>query len=94
MNFVVSLSAVSGRTVSFNRATQDGTALVANNDYQPLAGAPLTIPAGQTSVTIPVQIVGDSNAEGNESFTLQLTSIVNATSLDRWAMAAPSTSRR
>lgn len=79
MNFVVSLSAVSGRSVSFSRATQDGSALVANNDYQPLASAPVTIPAGQTSVTIPVQIVGDSTAEGSENFTLQLTSIVNAT---------------
>ncbi len=78
MDFVVSLSAVSGRDVSFAYATVNGTATVADNDYLPLPLAVLTIPAGQTSLTIPVQIVGDTIFEGNESFILNLTGISNA----------------
>jgi uncharacterized repeat protein (TIGR01451 family) len=79
MNFVVSLSAVSGRNVSFTRATADGTATVGNNDYQPLAPLLVTIPAGQLSNTQTVQIVGDTVFEGDESFNLNLSNIVNAT---------------
>lgn len=79
MDFVVSLSAVSGRDVSFTRATADGTATVLDNDYLPLAPAVLTIPAGQLGTTITVQIVGNTIFEGNESFSLNLTGIANAT---------------
>ncbi|MBL8246041.1 MAG: Ig-like domain repeat protein [Rhodanobacteraceae bacterium] len=79
MNFVVSLSAVSGRTVSFNRATADGTATVANNDYVAIATGSLSIPAGQTSVTRPVTITGDPTFEGNETFSVNLSGITNAT---------------
>jgi uncharacterized repeat protein (TIGR01451 family) len=79
MDFVVSLSAVSGRDVTFTRATADGTATVGNNDYQPLAPLLITIPAGQLSNTQTVQIVGDTVFEGDESFNLNLTNIVNAT---------------
>jgi uncharacterized repeat protein (TIGR01451 family)/CSLREA domain-containing protein len=79
MDFVVSLSAVSGRNVTFTRATADGTATVGNSDYQALAPLLITIPAGQLSNTQTVQIVGDTVFEGNESFNLNLTNIVNAT---------------
>jgi CSLREA domain-containing protein/uncharacterized repeat protein (TIGR01451 family) len=79
MDFVVSLSAASGRNVTFTRATEDGSATVGNNDYQALAPLLITIPAGQLSSTQTVQIVGDTVFEGNESFSLNLTNIVNAT---------------
>ena len=79
MNFVVSLSAVSGRNVSFTGATTDGSATIADNDYVALASTPFTIPAGQTSVTIPVTINGDTAFEGNETFSVNLTGITNAT---------------
>jgi uncharacterized repeat protein (TIGR01451 family) len=79
MNFVVSLSAISGRDVTFMRATTDGTALVGDNDYQPLALAPIIIGAGQSGITLTVQIVGDTASEANETFNLDLTNIVNAT---------------
>jgi uncharacterized repeat protein (TIGR01451 family) len=78
MNFVVTLTPVSGRDVSFTRVTADGTATVVNNDYLPLTVASLTIPAGSTTVSIPVQIVGDTTFEGNENFSLNLGSVVNA----------------
>ncbi len=70
MTFTVDLSAVSGRDVSFSRATANGTATVANNDYVALAAQTLTIPAGSTSLTIPVTINGDTVFEGNETFTV------------------------
>ena len=79
MTFTVNLSAVSGRDVSFSRATVDGTATVANNDYVALTAQTLMIPAGSTSLTIPVTINGDTTFEGNESFTLALNGISNAT---------------
>ncbi|MFO1495898.1 MAG: Calx-beta domain-containing protein [Lysobacterales bacterium] len=78
MNFVASLSAVSGRTVSFTAATANGSA-TAPGDYVALAATPFTIAAGQSSVTIPVTINGDTTFEGNESFSLNLTAISNAT---------------
>jgi hypothetical protein len=79
MNFVVNLTPVSGRDVSFTRATADASATVANNDYVALAAGSITIPAGQTSVSIPVTINGDTVFEGNETLSLNLTSALNAT---------------
>ncbi len=79
MNFVVTLTPASGATTSFNAATADGGATVANNDYVALASTPFTIPAGQTTLTIPVTINGDTVFEGNETFSVNLTGITNAT---------------
>ena len=79
MNFTVSLSAASGRSVSFSAQTADGSATMANNDYVALAATPFTLTAGQTSLTIPVTIVGNTLFEGDESFSLNLSGIVNAT---------------
>lgn len=79
MTFVASLSAPSGRAVTFNRATSDGSATTADNDYVGLASAPLTIPAGQQTLNIPVTINGDGVFEGDESFNLILSGVGNAT---------------
>lgn len=79
MNFVVTLTPASERPVSFTRATADGSATVADNDYVGLAAQPVTIPAGETSVTIPVGINGDAGFEGDETFTLNLSNVSNAT---------------
>ena len=79
MNFVVSLSAVSGQDVTFTRATADGSATTANNDYVAIGAALATIQAGQLSLTIPVTINGDTAFEGNETFSVNLTGITNAT---------------
>jgi uncharacterized repeat protein (TIGR01451 family) len=78
MNFVVSLSAISGREVSFTRATSNGTATIANNDYVPLSAETVTIPAGEPSVTIGVTINGDTLFEDDESFSLNITGVSNA----------------
>ena len=79
MTFVVSLDAVSGRDVVFLAATADGSATTADNDYVALASTPFTIVAGTNSVPIPVFINGDTPYEGDQSFSLNITGVSNAT---------------
>lgn len=77
-SFVVSLSLMNDRDVMVQYQTADGTATVANNDYQSASGT-LTIPAGSLSGTIQVTIVADQSAESNETMFVNLSSPVNAT---------------
>jgi len=74
--FTVTLSAASNQAVTVNYATADGTA-TAGSDYVAKTGT-LTIPAGQTSATIAVPVVGDRLAENSETFSLRLTDPTNA----------------
>ena len=83
MSFTVSLSAVSGRDVSVNYSTANGTA-VAPGDYSATSGT-LNISAGSSSGTIDVTIVDDSDNENDETFTVNLTGPVNATIADAQA---------
>jgi large repetitive protein len=76
--FTVSLSAASGRSVSVNYTTADGTATTASNDYAASSGT-LTFAAGETSKTLTVPIVGDALDEADETFSVVLSSPVNAT---------------
>jgi LmbE family N-acetylglucosaminyl deacetylase len=78
--FTVSLSAVSGRAVSVNYATANGTA-VAPADYT-AGSATLTFNAGTTSQTVTVPVIGDLSDEANETFVVNLTAPVNATVAD------------
>jgi uncharacterized repeat protein (TIGR01451 family) len=75
--FVLTLSAASGKTVSVNYATANGTA-TANSDFQPRSGS-LTIPPGQTSATVIVPVIGDPLPEPDETFFLNLSNPVDAT---------------
>lgn len=77
MNFIATLSAASSFDVSFSRATVNGSA-AAGSDYTAIAASSVTIPAGQTSVTIPVNVLGDTTVEGNENFSLVLSTIANS----------------
>ncbi len=77
-NFVARLSAVSGRTVTFSSATANGSA-TAGADYTGHASTARSIPAGQTTLTIAVPVLGDTLDEPNESFALNLSGIANAT---------------
>jgi hypothetical protein len=81
LTFTVNLSPVSGRTVSLTRATVDGGAVSTgpSPDFVAIPADVVTIPAGQTSLTIPVTINGDTVFEGEEQFTLSLTAVTNAT---------------
>lgn len=78
-SFLVELSSPAGPGgVSFEAATQDGTATVANNDYTALPNTPFTIPAGQTQVQIDVTVHGDTAQEPNETFSLVVSNVTNA----------------
>jgi hypothetical protein len=71
LDFTVTLSAASGLPASVAFATMDGTATVANHDYQPTSGT-LTFPAGVTTRTIAVPIFGDPNGDPTKTFTVLL----------------------
>jgi hypothetical protein len=66
-----------------NYATAD-LAAMAGSDYVAKTGT-LTIPAGQTSGTFTVAVIGDRIAESStEEFSVQLTSPTNATIANAW----------
>lgn len=81
MTFTVSLSSAYSQTVTVQYATTDGTATAANNDYQSASGA-VTFNPGETSKTVTVSIVGDNDAESDETFTVALSSPTNAVIAD------------
>ena len=73
----VSVNPVSGQDIDVDYATVNGTALAVGDfiaDNQTL-----TIPAGQTSGTITINLPDDSIYEGDESFEVALSNSVNAT---------------
>lgn len=80
ITFTVSLSAPAGQDVSFDYATSNATA-TSPSDYYTDSGT-LTITAGQTSTTFNVFGAGDSQYEGNETFTVTLSNVTNATLAD------------
>ena len=73
----VTLSAASPLAVSVNWATADGTA-TAGSDYTAGTGK-LTFAPGETQKTVAVTVQGDTSIEPDETFTVSLTSPVNAT---------------
>src|SRR5262249_42857758 len=75
--FTVSLSAVSGQTVTVNYATADGTATALSGYFS--ASGTLTFTPGQTNKTGTVYGIGDTLSEANETFRLNLSSPVGAT---------------
>ncbi len=72
VDFTVSLSRSSANTIKVNYATQDSTA-TAGQDYTSKSGI-LTFTAGEISKTVSVSMLSDSIDEGNETFTLKLSS--------------------
>jgi chitinase len=76
-NFVVSLSAASGRRVTVSYATANGTA-TAGSDYTAVSGVLVFLP-GEVTKTISVPIAGDTIAEPDETFTVNLSTPSNAT---------------
>ena len=75
--FTATLSHASSRTVTVDYATSDGTA-VAGSDYTAASGA-LTFNAGDTSQTVQVTVLTDSDDEGQETLTLTLSNPSQAT---------------
>jgi hypothetical protein len=89
--FTVTLSAASGRTITVQYATADGTAKSAlegpDRDYASTSGT-LTIPAGQTTATVGVFVYGDNTFEPDENFFLNLSNGTNATITDAQGQAS------
>lgn len=83
--FSVSLSAASGRAVSVNYSTTDGTAL-AGADYATTSGT-LILAAGTTSKSFTVPFYGDVMDETNETFFVNLANAINASLVDNQALA-------
>ena len=83
--FTVTLSAASGRTVTVDYATANGTA-IAPADYVAAALSTLTFNPGQISRTITVQVNGDVLDEINETFFVNLSNATNATIADNQAL--------
>lgn len=75
--FQVTLSRALTTPVTYDISTADGTA-VAGSDYQAKALVGQVIPAGQTSASFDVAIVGDSVVEPNETFYVRITRAVGA----------------
>jgi predicted extracellular nuclease len=81
-SFTVQLSAPAPANVTFDASTMDGTATTADNDYVGLPLTPFTIPAGQTTTTVTVNVNGDTAVESNETFSLNVTNVVGAVVVD------------
>lgn len=77
--FTVSLSAPAPATVTFDIATQDGTATTANSDYVARSLSGQTILAGATTYTFDVTVNGDAVVEPNETFSVNVTNVSGAT---------------
>ncbi len=80
--FTVSINQAIGSNVTFNVDTADGTATTANSDYVAVAGGSGTILAGATTTTIDVTVNGDDVVEADETFFVNLSSVVGAAVAD------------
>lgn len=78
--FTVSLSSAAAGTVKVNYATAAGTA-AAPSDFAAASGT-LTFTPGQTTKTVTVNVVGDTLAEPNETFVVNLSAASGATIAD------------
>lgn len=77
LDFTISLLRPAAAPVTFDAYAAPGTARP-GTDYGADAMVGATVPAGQTSVTFPVVVMGDTEVEGHESFTVNLANVVGA----------------
>ena len=76
--FTVTKTGSTALSSSVNFQTQDGTATLADSDYQTSSGT-LNFSPTDTAKTITVLVNGDSTFEADEAFTVHLSAPVNAT---------------
>jgi hypothetical protein len=82
-NFTVSLSAPAPTGgVTFDIATADGTATVANGDYQAKSLTGQFIPPGSQIYNFTVLVNGDTTVEPTETFTVNVSNVTGATVSD------------
>ena len=75
--FTVNLSSPATEEIQFSYETIDGSA-TSGSDYNQTSGQ-ITIPIGETSAKIDIEVNGDSEVEPNEEFTLKLNELSSAT---------------
>src|SRR5262249_21666767 len=81
--FTVSLSTPAGvGGVTFDIATQDNSATVADNDYVARSLTGQSIPAGSQTYMFDVTVNGDTNVEPTETFFVNVTNVSGATISD------------
>ena len=81
INFTISLTRSLSSDVLVTAMTTDITA-TGGSDYTSIPATVITIPAGQTSTTLNVPVTGDTIAEADEVFLVELTNASGATILD------------
>ena len=69
--FTISLSFPSSQLVEVDWVAKDGTATLADSDFQAASGR-ASFPPGTTTVSVDVPVVGDLKLEPNETFTVDL----------------------
>ena len=85
LSFPVTLSARSGRTISVSYVVTAGTA-TSGTDFVASSTGQLVLPAGTTTATIPVTVLGDNVLESSETVQVTLHSPVNVTLIDSSAV--------
>ncbi|MEH2044356.1 Calx-beta domain-containing protein [Nostoc sp.] len=85
-NFTISLSNPSSQQVTVNYNTSDGTAQVADSDYNSALGT-ITFNPGETSKTLSIGVVGDNKFETDETFSVNLLAATNAVIADSLGVA-------
>lgn len=77
-SITLNLDHTSSEEIIIDYSTSDGTALE-GTDYLPQSGS-ITIPPGEQSVVIDIEIVADAHLELVEQFTLNIDNVTNAVS--------------
>ena len=80
--FTVTLSGSSASPITVNFATSDGSATVADGDYQSNAGTLTFNPGGPATQTVTVLVNGDTRFETNQTFNITLSNAANASISD------------
>jgi hypothetical protein len=75
--FEVTLSNASDQIITIPYTTEDGSATIADQDYESATGT-LTFNPGDLKQTIVVNVKGDTKRESNETFTVKLGTATNA----------------
>jgi hypothetical protein len=79
--FTVTLASALPTPVTVDYGTEDGTALVSDNDYLPVSGT-LVFAPGETAKPVLVSVLGDMTFEADENFFLTLSNVMGSTIVD------------
>ncbi|MGV3658325.1 MAG: family 16 glycosylhydrolase [Chitinophagaceae bacterium] len=74
--FTISMDKTFSQPVSVSYSTADGTAK-AGEDYIAISAQTVTFQPGERTKKVTVEVVGDTKKEGAETFTLNLSNVVN-----------------